>query len=62
MNLKDNGAYAHCATVSIEIDDKKLGSGDAIRVYATQSISIRYHEDAELIFVEEPMKRGISLK
>jgi len=59
MNLKNNGVYIHCASGSISIDDNKLEAGDAIGVYETDLFSIHSIEDAELIFVEVPMVRGI---
>ena len=61
MNLKTNGVYVHCATGSIEIDDKILTAGDAIGIYDTDNISILSIEDAELIFVEVPMTKGIKI-
>ncbi len=59
MNLKDNGVYVHCATGSIEIANVKLEAGDAIGIYETENFSIKSLADAELIFVEVPMHRGI---
>lgn len=61
MNLKGNGVYVHCATGSIVIEGKKLEGGDAIGIYETDNFSILSDEDAELIFVEVPMHRGIKV-
>ncbi|MBK8847486.1 MAG: pirin family protein [Bacteroidetes bacterium] len=61
MNLKNNGVYVHCATGSIEIDNRNLETGDAIGIYDADSFLIKSLEDAELIFVEVPMQRGIKL-
>lgn len=59
LNVKGHGVYAHCARGSIEIDNKTLVAGDAIGIYETEFFSIKSLEDAELIFVEVPMHRGI---
>jgi redox-sensitive bicupin YhaK (pirin superfamily) len=61
MNLKANGVYVHCATGSIKIEGNKLEAGDAIGIYETDDFSIMCNEDAELIFVEVPMHRGIKV-
>lgn len=61
MNLKGNGVYVHCATGSIKIEGNKLEAGDAIGIYETDDFSIMSNEDAELIFVEVPLHRGIKV-
>lgn len=61
MNLKNNGVYVHCATGSTEINNNKLDAGDAIGIYETDQFSITSLEDAELVFVEVPMKKGIKI-
>ena len=61
MNLNGNGVYVHCATGSIEIDNKKLYPGDAIGIYETDIFSIKSLENAEILFVEVPLHRGIKL-
>ncbi|MBK8848464.1 MAG: hypothetical protein IPO27_18745 [Bacteroidetes bacterium] len=45
----------------MEIDGTKLSSGDAIGIYDTDNFSIQSLEDAELIFAEAPMQRGIKI-
>ena len=59
MNLKNNGVYIHCAKGAINIDHYTLLAGDAVGVYDTGIFSIYSLEDAELIFVEVLMSRGI---
>lgn len=61
MNLENNGVYIHCATGSVEIENTNLIAGDAIGVYETDVVTIKSAADAELIFVEVPMQRGIKL-
>ncbi len=61
MNSKGNGVYVHCATGAMEIDNNKLAAGDAIGIYDTDTFAIKSNEDAELIFVEVPMLRGIKI-
>lgn len=59
MNLENNGVYIHCAEGSVEIEGNLLQSGDAIGVYETDGVTIKASNDAELIFVEVPMKRKL---
>ena len=61
INLTNNGVYVHCASGSIEIGDNRLDAGDAIGVYDTEHFAIKSLEDAELIFVEVPMTKGIKI-
>lgn len=61
MNLKGNGVYVHCAKGSIIIEGMKLEGGDAMGIYETDNVSILSDDDAELIFVEVPMHRGIKV-
>ena len=61
MNLRDNGVYIHCVSGIVKIDDYTLGEGDALGVYETDSITIKASENAELIFVEVPMQRGVKI-
>jgi redox-sensitive bicupin YhaK (pirin superfamily) len=62
MNLVTNGVYIHCATGSVEVGEEKLKAGDAVGIYETSQVNIKSIEDTELIFVEVPMHRGISLQ
>jgi redox-sensitive bicupin YhaK (pirin superfamily) len=59
MNLKSNGVYIHCTTGEVEIENHQLKWGDAIGVYDTPSVSVKAASEAELIFVEVPMQRGV---
>lgn len=59
LNVYGNGVFVHCATGSIKINDMKLVAGDAIGIYETSFFLIQSIENAELIFVEVPMQRGI---
>jgi quercetin 2,3-dioxygenase len=59
IHLKGNGVYVHCATGNVEIEEYILNSGDAIGIYEAEGIKIKSNEDAELIFIEVPMERGI---
>lgn len=57
--MKTSGVYIHCATGEVEIEKHHFRSGDAIGVYDTASVSVKAASEAELIFVEVPMQRGI---
>ena len=61
VRQKGNGVYIHCAIGVVEIAGQHILAGDAIGVYETEIISILAHEAADLIFVEVPMERGITL-
>ena len=61
MNISGNGVYVHCASGNVELNDKHLFSGDAMGIYETGQVSILAHEDADLIFVEVPMQKGIRI-
>ncbi len=61
MNLENNGVYIHCVSGSVEIENTKLIAGDAIGVYESDTVNLKSDADAELIFVEVPMQRGIKL-
>ena len=61
VKQKGNGVYIHCASGVVEIAGQHVLAGDAIGVYETEIISILAHEAADLIFVEVPMRRGITL-
>lgn len=61
MNLKGNGVYIHCATGSVVIGNYTLQPGDALGVYETDTVQIKAMREAELIFVEVPMQRGITV-
>ena len=61
MNISGNGAYIHCVSGSITIDNYILQEGDALGVYETDNIIIKSLEEAELIFVEVPMTRGVKI-
>lgn len=45
----------------IEIEGNQLSTGDAIGIYDTEHILINSSENSELVFVEVPMAKGISL-
>jgi quercetin 2,3-dioxygenase len=61
MNMKGNGVYIHCAKGQISIEGFDLSAGDALGLYETENISILAKEEAELILVEVPMKRGVKI-
>lgn len=61
MNLRGNGVYIHCVNGSITFDNYILKEGDALGVYETEAVTIKSLQDAELIFVEVPMGRGIKI-
>lgn len=61
MNLHGNGVYIHCAKGSIKINDFIVTAGDALGVYDTETIQVSALQDAELIFVEVPMQRGVKV-
>jgi quercetin 2,3-dioxygenase len=61
INLAGNGVYIHCAKGIVKIESYTLENGDALGVYETDNVTITALEDAELIFVEVPMHRGIKL-
>ncbi|MDX2191632.1 MAG: pirin family protein [Bacteroidota bacterium] len=61
MNMSNNGVYIHCAKGTVNIEDNLIHEGDAIGIYETSAISILALQNAELIFVEVPMQRGIKL-
>ena len=59
MHLAGNGTYVHCASGEVMIAGQRLGPGDAIGVYETDSFTIETAADAEILFVEVPMARGV---
>lgn len=59
MNLTGNGVYVHCASGQVQIEGYTVGSGDALGVYEADKFLVTATENADLIFVEVPMKRGI---
>jgi redox-sensitive bicupin YhaK (pirin superfamily) len=59
VHAEGNGTYVHCASGSVTIAGVRLGAGDAIGVYETDRFTIEPSADAELVFVEVPMERGI---
>lgn len=61
MNLAGNGVYLHCAKGEIEVEGHRLQPGDALGVYDAERFRVTASKDAELIFVEVPMIRGIQL-
>ena len=61
MNLSGNGVYIHCVSGNIIIDNYILNEGDALGIYETETIKIKASEEAELIFVEVPMTRGVKI-
>ena len=61
MNLSGNGVYIHCVNGSITIEDITLNEGDALGVYETDLVTLKALANAELIFVEVPMHRGIKV-
>lgn len=61
MNMVGNGVYIHCVSGGIAIENYLLKEGDALGVYETDEIKITAAENAELIFVEVPMHRGINV-
>jgi quercetin 2,3-dioxygenase len=61
MNESGNGVYIHCVDGTITINDFTLNAGDALGVYETDKVTITSVKDAELIFVEVPMRRGIKI-
>ncbi len=61
MNLSGNGVYIHCVSGTISIDNFTLNEGDALGVYETDKVTVTSVNDAELIFVEVPMKRGVKI-
>lgn len=61
MNLKGNGVYIHCAKGSVVIGNYALQAGDALGVYETDAIRINAGQLAELIFVEVPVHRGVTV-
>lgn len=61
MNLRGNGVYIHCVNGSTTVDNYILKEGDALGVYETEAVTIKSLQDAELIFVEVPMGRGIKI-
>ncbi len=61
MNRATNGVYVHCATGSVKVDDYTLRAGDAIGAYDGDVVTICALSDADLIFVEVPMQRGVNV-
>jgi quercetin 2,3-dioxygenase len=61
MNLRGNGVYIHCVSGIIAIEENTLNVGDALGVYETDFFTIKALEHTELIFVEVPMHRGITI-
>jgi quercetin 2,3-dioxygenase len=61
MNLSGNGVYIHCVSGTISIENYTLNEGDALGVYETDDVAIIASENAELILVEVPMKRGVTI-
>lgn len=61
MNLSGNGVYIHCASGTVKVHDFTLMAGDALGVYDVERISIAALHNAELIFVEVPMQRGVKV-
>jgi quercetin 2,3-dioxygenase len=61
MNQSGNGAYVHCISGEINIASYTLKSGDALGIYEADLIAIKALENAELIFVEVPMHRGVNI-
>jgi redox-sensitive bicupin YhaK (pirin superfamily) len=59
MHRKGQGVYIHCAKGKISIFEYTLVAGDALGVYETSSFPIKVSENAELVFVEVPMDRGV---
>ncbi len=61
MNMAENGVYIHCATGKVKIDEHELNAGDALGAYEGEAVTISATSDADLIFVEVPMQRGINV-
>ena len=61
MNQSNNGVYIHCVNGAVMIENYRLREGDALGVYETDIVSITTNENAELIFVEVPMQRGVKI-
>lgn len=61
MHLPGNGVYIHCAKGSIRINDTVLNESDAAGIYECDSFVIHCEEKAEVVCVEVPMHRGISI-
>ena len=61
INLVGNGVYIHCAKGAVKIENYTLNNGDALGVYEANNITITALENAELIFVDVPMHRGIKV-
>jgi quercetin 2,3-dioxygenase len=49
---EDQGAYLYVIEGSLELNDEKLGTGDAARVSGEREIRLRASEPTELIMVE----------
>jgi redox-sensitive bicupin YhaK (pirin superfamily) len=61
LHLEGNGVYAHVVSGKARISGQVLAAGDAIGIYETDKISVEAMQDAQFIFVEVPMQRGINL-
>lgn len=59
MHQAGQGVYIHCAEGSVTVGPYTLAAGDALGVYDTEHISLKAEADAELIWVEVPMQRGV---
>jgi redox-sensitive bicupin YhaK (pirin superfamily) len=59
MRAKHNGAYVHCIEGEVSIAGHRLGPGDAIGLWETDSFDVLAAQRAELLVVEVSMQRGV---
>ena len=51
-----NGAYVFMIEGSAELEDATIGKRDAIGVWDTESIALRFSEDSRVLIIEVPME------
>lgn len=59
MRSEHDGAYVHCIEGEVSIAGHRLGPGDAIGLWETDSFEVLGAQRAELLVVEVSMRRGV---
>jgi redox-sensitive bicupin YhaK (pirin superfamily) len=59
LHSAEHGAYVHCARGEVTVAGQRLGPGDAVGVWQTPSLIVEAHDQAEIVVVEVPMRRGV---
>jgi quercetin 2,3-dioxygenase len=59
--IAGNGVYVHCAAGHVLVSGQALAAGDAVGVHDMDDFNIEAQTGSELILVEVPMQRGITI-